>query len=90
MQVKRAGWPRTVSEAVTRILAGMSEADKERIRASKKQDLIHYRAGWGALIRSDFGLWDGNKELLADCGTQLPPDASMVIIEAVWQRLQKQ
>ena len=87
---QRKDWPRSVDEAATRILGTMSEADKQRVRATKKDDLIQFHHGWGTGIRNDFGLWGGNKELMADCHAANPDDASMVIIEAVWQRLQKQ
>ena len=82
-------WPRTVEEAVTRILAGMSDKDKALVKATAKEDLIEFHHGWGTGIRNRFGLWSGNKELLADCHAKEPDEASMVIIEAVWQKLQE-
>jgi hypothetical protein len=85
-----ASWPRTVEQAVTNIVASMSAEDKQKVRATKKEDLIQYHHGWGTGIRNGFGLWRGNRELLADCKSQHPDGASMVIIEAVWERLQKQ
>lgn len=68
----------------------MSEADKAKVKASKKEDLILFHHGWGTSIRNEFGLWRGNEELMRDCHADHPDDASMVIIEAVWQRLQSQ
>jgi hypothetical protein len=88
-EAERAAWPKTVDEAVTRILAGMDDAKKALVRDTKKEDLISFHHGWGTGIRNGFGLWRGNTNLLADCHTEVPDDASMVIIEAVWQRLQK-
>ena len=88
-EAERATWPRTVDEAATRILADMKGADKTRVRETKREDLIFFHHGWGTGIRNEFGLWKGNTNLLADCHAQHPDDASMVIIEAVWQRLQK-
>jgi len=84
-----AGWPRTVEQAVTNILGSMSEEDKQKVRATKREDLIRYHHGWGTGIRNGLGLWRGNRQLLADCNAQHPDDASMVIIDAVWERLQK-
>jgi hypothetical protein len=86
----RQDWPQTVDAAATRILATMKDADKQRVRATKKEDLIRFHHGWGTGIRNDFGLWAGNKDLMADCHAAHPDDASMVIIEAVWRRLQTQ
>jgi hypothetical protein len=82
-------WPKTVKEAATQILSEMSEKDKETVWNTKKEDLIKFHQGWGAGIRNDMGLWQGNKELMKDAKANHPDDASMVIIEAVWSTLQK-
>ena len=71
-------------------MAGWSEADKAAFRAKKKDELIEYHLSLGLGIRNYYGLWNGNYSLLADCHTDVPDGASMVIIEAVWQRLQTQ
>ncbi len=81
--------PQTVKEAVAQILNKMSEKDKETIKNTKKDDLIMYHHGWGTGIRNSFGLWGNNHALLKDTGKNAPDDASMVIIEAVWKRLQE-
>ena len=86
----RASWPRTLDEAVRRIIDDMGDAGRKMVRDTKKEKLILFRHGWGTGIRNEFGLWRGNTNLLADCHAEHPDDASMVIIEAVWQRLQKQ
>ncbi len=88
-EAERAAWPKTVDEAVTRLLAEMNDAEKAELRATKKEELIMYHMGWGVAIRNEFGLWKGNTELMADCHKQHPDDASGVIIEAVWQKLQQ-
>lgn len=86
----RASWPCTVEEAVTRLIIDMDEADKQRVGETKKEDLERFYKGWGAGIRNEFGLWRGNTNLLADCHVKHPDDASMAIIEKVWERLRKQ
>ena len=88
LRAKHPEWPLTVDDAVRRILAPMSAEDKEHIRSTKKDDLILYHHGWGTGIRNQFGLWEGNDSLMADCHADHPDGASMVIIRAVWQRLQ--
>ena len=88
-EAERIAWPKTVDEAVTRLLADMKDADKARVRDTKKEDLIIFHHGWGTGIRNEFGLWRGNTNLMADCHAQHPDDASMAIIEAVWQKLQR-
>lgn len=82
-------WPKSVDEAVTKIVGGLSEHDRRRVVSTEKEDLILFHHGWGTGIRNSFGLWSGNLELLRSCGSQSmhPDEASMVIIEAVWKKL---
>jgi hypothetical protein len=84
-------WPTLVSETVTDILRRMPDQDKQRVRATKKDDLIKFHHGWGTGIRNYYGLWRGNDQLIVSaCGKPChPDDASMLIIEAVWTALQK-
>lgn len=90
---KSRDWPQTVDEAVERILQGMSDADKQLLRSTPKDDLIQFHFGWGMGIRNNFGLWGGNASLMRSCAAASgqafmhPDDASMVIIEAVWRWL---
>lgn len=86
----RASWPGTLDEAVTRVMNDMDEADKQLVRATKKRELILFHHGWGTGIRNEFGLWRGNTNLLADCHATNADEASMIIIETLWARLQKQ
>jgi hypothetical protein len=80
--------PKTLDEAVAQLLAVLSDVDKAKVRETPEDDLIMFHHGWGAGIRNDFGLWGRNPELLRSCGRVHPDDAAMVIIRAVWQRLQ--
>jgi hypothetical protein len=84
-------WPTTVDATVKDIIASLSEKEKETVRNKKKEDLILFHRGWGMRIRNYYGLWRGNYQLLKDaCGTGChPDDASMVIIEKVWEGLQQ-
>lgn len=99
-------WPQTVDEAVDEavdvLVGALSEQDKQRIRAMRRDDLIQFHFGWGMSIRNAFGLWGGNAALMRACaewrygagkGSDAAfihlDDASSVIIEAVWQRLQR-
>ena len=81
--------PRTVSEAVDRLLSRISEEDKALIRSVRKRDMSRFHHGWGTGIRNAYGLWGKNQALLST----LPPlyrnadSASWVIMEAVWERL---
>ncbi len=68
----------------------MSFERKQKIKGTKKEDLIKYHFGWGMGIRNSYGLWKGNTELLKSCGGEdIHPDScSMVIINRVWDLLQ--
>ena len=81
--------PKTLDEAVAFILRDMSPENINTIKSTKRSDLIKYHHGWGTGIRNSFGLWQENSELLQSiCNTRChPDDASMKIIEAVWDKL---
>lgn len=83
-------WPTTVKATVMDLLSKMPDENKETIRKTRKDDLIMFHHGWGTGIRNHYGLWRGNHALVEDaCGEGCnPDDASMVIIEAVWEALQ--
>ena len=84
-------WPTSISETVTDILRRMPDQDKQRVWATKKDDLIKFHHGWATGIRNHYGLRRGNDKLIVSaCGKPChPDDASMLIIEAVWTALQK-
>lgn len=85
-------WPRTLEHAVDGILADLSDEDRKSITSQSRDDLVRYHHGWGTGIRNELGLWRGNHALLRDaCDGEPchPDDASMRIIEAVWDRLHK-
>lgn len=89
-QDKAKQWPKTLGAAVTRIVSGLSEEDKKTVRETPENDVIMFHHGWGTGIRNSFGLWGGNEELLKSaCGGKLchPDDASMIIIQGVWEAL---
>ncbi len=94
---EQAPWPTSVDEAVDRLLADMQDEDTAALRAMSEDDLIDLHFGLGMYIRNAFGLWQGNKALLASCaeaeggsGFIDPDDASGVIIEALWRRVRGQ
>ena len=84
-------WPTTVEATVDDIISKLSEKNKETVRTTRREDLIKFHHGWGTGIRNHYGLWRGNNELLESaCGRKCHPDgASMIIIEAVWNKLQQ-
>lgn len=77
-----------MAQAVELLIGKLSPEDRETVKNTPFDKLVRFHHGWGTGIRNAFGLWGGNAALLADCGCTHPDDASMVIIEAVWKRLQ--
>ena len=84
-----ARMPGSLAEATELLVSELSDEDKRFLATRKRDDLIQFHMGWGMGIRNRFGLWSGNKSLLASCGSRWmhPDSASGVIIESVWQTL---
>ena len=86
-------WPKTCDEAVELLLKELNSEGKERIRNTPREELVKFHFGLGMRIRNEFGMWGGNTALVDSCisekpGTRRHPDeASMIIIERVWERL---
>jgi len=80
--------PKTVDEAVERLLATLSEDELQQIANTSENDLFMLHFGLGQNIRNSFGLWQGNQALLDSCETFDADDASSKIIEKLWKRLQ--
>lgn len=87
--MKQKQWPETVEEAVGVVIATLSDEEKCAISAMSESELIGLHMGLGAWIRNSLGLWSGNRSLLESTGEPNADDASMVIIEALWERLRE-
>ncbi len=78
----------TSVDAAVRVLQGMIPEDEQaKIAVISEDELTMLHFGLGQWIRNNFGLWQGNPQLLASTGQTHPDDASGVIIHAFWQRL---
>ena len=82
-------WPRTLEEAVEKIISTMPKEDGPVIMKTPREELSKYHHSWGQGIRNAFGLWKGNPWLTESvCGEECHPDeVSMKIMEAVWDKL---
>lgn len=86
--------PRTVAEAVDRLVEEFDDRQKAEVALTFKTALYLLHFSLGSHIRKTFGLWTPDSPLRRDCGRtsgrdDLPPDeASDVIVEALWERLQ--
>lgn len=86
-------WPRTVDEAVNRLMEGLDARSKAQLRTMKEEELGQISPMFGMGIRNGFGMWRGNTALLESCGDGRaihPDNCSSVIIHRLWQRLRAQ
>jgi hypothetical protein len=81
--------PKSVAEAVDRLMTILDNEQKATIGAVSENDLIELHFGLGLAIRNGFGLHDQGSELLASCGAVNPDDASATIIKALWYQINK-
>jgi hypothetical protein len=83
--------PRSVNQVVDRILRDIRPEFRKTLLKTNREDLVQFQHGWGTGIRDSLCLWAGNNDQLirSACDGELchPEDASMVIMEAVWDRL---
>jgi hypothetical protein len=87
--------PKTIHEAVERLIAEMALKDKVVIANMTYDELVDLNSNFGAYIRNAFRLWSGNHELMESCrfvskNKKLNVDeASFAIIDAMWEKLRK-
>ena len=87
--------PKTVKEAIDRLIAELPLRDRTKIAKMDKSDLTVLHMTIGPHIRDEFELWKGNDELLESCRKlsgqdQLHMDSvSAIIIDLLWARLRR-
>jgi len=93
MTTQSSNFPKTVQEAVDRLLADMSLNDEIAIATMSEEELLNLHFSLGQRIRHDFGLWQGNDALLESCRIMASTkdihvdDASMFIVRVLWNRI---
>ena len=87
--------PKTVDEAVDRLIADLPFRSKTNLSNLSKSDLSDLKLTLGQHIKNKFRLDTGNKDLLEGC-RDLTKDkylhhsqAPFVIIKALWEKLKK-
>jgi hypothetical protein len=87
--------PKTIHEAVDRLILELALKDKVIIANMTCGELVNLNSNLGAYIRNAFRLWTGNRELMDSCrfvskDKNLNADgASFAIINALWEKLRK-
>ena len=89
------GMPKTVDDAVKRLIANMPLKFKVDLSKMDEGELVNLHFTFGVFIRNQFGLWNENTDLLNDCrklsGIDFmnADDAAAFIMEELWKRLRK-
>jgi hypothetical protein len=87
--------PKTVNDAIKRLIANMPLKFKVDLAKMDEGDLVNLHFTFGVFIRNQFGLWNENADLLNDCrklsGIDFmnADDAAAFIILELWKRLRK-
>lgn len=87
--------PLTIKEAVNLLLADLPLLDRTRLSAMTTEELNMINKAVGFQIAKDFRLWSGNDTLLNAClqaiddNDEDDSDLTMVIVRAMWQKLQE-
>ncbi len=90
---KEINMPETVGDAVTYIIARLSEEYKQSLMNSEFENLLNYNRFLGMNIRNMLYLWRGNDALMKSCLNlrkiyDYDPDiVSLILIEEVWKEL---
>jgi len=89
--------PETVTEAIERLMTVLEGEHKIALAIMRKEDLVDFHFSLGMAIRNAFGLHEPGSKLLASCNNAIhpntsynathPDDASGVIIQALWIKL---
>ena len=85
--------PKTVDEAVERLLSDLDLESRVKIANTDLKNLAGVHSELHVYFKNTFGVWHGNKELLADCRalSENPlyneDEATFVILKALWEKL---
>ena len=87
--------PKTVDQAVKRLISDMSLKDRTIVANMAEVELSLLHANIGGYIRNEFGLWSGNQDLMTSCcffakkEKVHEDEASSIIIRELWARLRE-
>jgi hypothetical protein len=88
-------YPKTVEEAVERLVGELSLKDRVYIASLAREDLYLIQISLRSHIGQELGLWSGNKDLIESCrivsgSRELRAEhCPEVILEALWRKLRK-
>ena len=85
--------PKTVDEAVDRLIENLDLSDKVKIANMDLNHLVNLHSNLHLYFKNAFGLWSGNTELLESCRSiskepvYNEDDATIVILGVLWKKL---
>lgn len=83
-------YPKTIDEAINILISKLNIVEKEEIRICRESQLVlKFHHTIGATIRKEFGLNDGNEKLKKETDKTNLDEISIVILKALWKKLQK-
>jgi hypothetical protein len=87
--------PKTVDEAVERLISDLDSEDKVKIAKMDSNELVNVHSRLKTYFKTAFSVWHGNKELLAYCRVtsgeplRTEDEATFVILKALWEKLKE-
>ena len=87
--------PKTVDEAVDRMISDLDLESKAKIANMDLNNLANAHFDLHMYFKNAFGVWHGNKELLADCratsgeAIRNEDEATFVILKSLWEKLRR-
>ena len=87
--------PRSVDEAVERLISELPLKDRVRIAKMDRWELSALHVTFGPHIREKYGFWTGNEALMESCRVLSGKDrfdiatGSAMIIDTMWARLRR-
>ncbi len=88
-------YPKTVDEAVERLISALSLKDRVYIASLDKNDLYLIHISLRAYVGQELGLWTGNRDLIESCrgvghsDTLSPEQCLGLVLERLWRRLRE-
>jgi hypothetical protein len=85
--------PKSVDEAVNRLIENLDLSDKVKIAKMNLNDLVNFHSNLHLYFKNAFGLWSGNTELLESCRAlskepvHNEDEATVVILGVLWKKL---
>jgi hypothetical protein len=76
--------PRTYAQAVDRLIAGLTAESREALCDFPEEELARQHSGLAMRLRQDYGLREGNAELLRSCAEEAgqPAEGQIAIFDA--------